>query len=182
MVSVLDSAGVPSVLEASQRQTGRRAATRSSIGDSLGDEESRVGGRQFAVPDPPRLPQVLTGMRVLVVDDDEDTRQLFATALGVGGADVFTASSATGALRALADRAFDVIVSDIAMPGADGYWLVREIQQLGDARARTPVLAVTAFGGEHFRARVLAAGFIDRLEKPVDPAALCRAVAQAGGR
>jgi len=129
------------------------------------------------------LPRVLTGVRVLVVDDDEDTTQLFATALAACGAEVATATSASEALRVLAAQVPDVVVSDIAMPGDDGYWLVREIRRLDDARARTvPVLAVTAFGREHFRARVLAAGFVDHLEKPVDPEALCLAVARAKRR
>jgi CheY-like chemotaxis protein len=120
---------------------------------------------------------------VLVVDDDEDTVQLFATALAACGADVVTATSAAEALRAIASQAPDVVVTDIAMPGADGYWLVSEIRQLEDVRARTvPVLAVTAFGQEHFRGRVLAAGFADHLEKPVDPEVLCLAVARARGR
>jgi CheY-like chemotaxis protein len=129
------------------------------------------------------LPRVLVGVRVLVVDDDPDTTDLFAAALAACGADVVTTTSAPEALRALRDRAPDVVVTDIAMPGADGYWLLHEIRQLDDARARAlPVLAVTAFGREHLRARVLAAGFVDRLEKPVDPEALCVAVARASGR
>jgi CheY-like chemotaxis protein len=95
---------------------------------------------------------------VLVVDDDQDTTDLFAAALSACGADVVTRTSAPEALRVLASGPPDVVVTDIAMPGAGGYWLVREIRQLADDRARTlPVLAVTAFGREHFRARVLAA-------------------------
>jgi CheY-like chemotaxis protein len=126
---------------------------------------------------------VLAGLRVLVVDDDEDTADLFATALTACGAEVVTATSAAEALRLLVAGTPDVVLTDIAMPGADGYWLLREIRQLTDASARAvPVLAVTAFGREHFRTRVMAAGFTDHLEKPVDPEALCLAVARARGR
>jgi CheY-like chemotaxis protein len=126
---------------------------------------------------------VLQGVRALVVDDDEDAVDLFATALAACGADVVTATSAVAALRVVAGRALDIVVTDIAMPGADGYWLVGEIRQLPDAQARTlPVLAVTAFGREHFRSRALAAGFVDYLEKPVDPEALCRTVARVRRR
>jgi CheY-like chemotaxis protein len=126
---------------------------------------------------------VLTGLRVLVVDDDEDTVLLFATALTACGADAVTAGSASDAMRILGIHAPDVVVSDIAMPGADGYSLVRQIRQLEDPRTRNvPVLAVTAFGHEHFRQRALAAGFNDHLEKPVDPEHLCLAVARASGR
>jgi CheY-like chemotaxis protein len=141
-----------------------------------------AGSWQFSA-DRPRLPRVLTGVRVLVVDDDEDTADLFAAALTACGADVVTATTASEALRVIAARAPDVVVTDIAMPGADGYWLLREIRQLADAPARTvPVVAVTAFGREHFRARALAAGFVAHLEKPVDPETLCLAVARAAGR
>jgi CheY-like chemotaxis protein len=170
--------------EALSKRTGRYRAVRSSIGEPPGGDEAFFAGPpQARAQGRSRLPRVLVGVRVLVVDDDPDTTDLFAAALAACGADVVTATSAAEALRALAARAPDVVVTDIAMPGADGYWLLREIRQLEDARARAlPVLAVTAFGREHFRARVLAAGFVDRLEKPVDPEALCAAVARASGR
>ena len=123
------------------------------------------------------------GASVLVVDDDEDTTELFATALAACGAQVVTATSAREALRRLTARLPDVVVSDIAMPGADGYWLVNELRRLPDERAASlPVVAATAFGREHSRARALAAGFVDHLVKPVEPEALCLAVARAMGR
>ena len=125
----------------------------------------------------------MIGVRVLVVDDDEDSVELFAAALTACGAEVVTANSAPDALRLLAARVPDVVVTDIAMPGADGYWLVREIRQLRDATASTvPVVAVTAFGREHIRSRALASGFFDYLEKPVDPVVLCAAVTRASNR
>jgi CheY-like chemotaxis protein len=120
---------------------------------------------------------------VLVVDDDPDTADLFATALSACGADVVATTSAREAMRILGARALDVVVTDIAMPGADGYWLLGEIRRSADERTRAvPVLAATAFGREHFRGRTLAAGFTDHLEKPIDPEALCLAVARAVGR
>jgi diguanylate cyclase len=123
------------------------------------------------------------GARVLVVDDDEDTTELFATALAACGAQVVTATGAREALRRLTAWLPDVVVSDIAMPGADGYWLVNELRRLTDERAASlPVVAVTAFGREHSRVRALAAGFVDHLVKPVEPEALCLAVARAMGR
>jgi CheY-like chemotaxis protein len=77
----------------------------------------------------------------------------------------------------------DVVLSDIAMAGEDGYWLAREIRRLPDAAlSGVPIVAVTAYGREHSRARVLAAGFVDHLQKPVDPAILCQTVAKAAGR
>lgn len=118
-----------------------------------------------------------------MIDDDQDTTELFAAALAACGADVVTSTSAREALRVLAAAPVDVVVSEIAMPGADGYWLVHEIRRLADDRARTlPAIALTAFGREHFRERVLAAGFVNHLVKPVDPEELCAAVARAIGR
>jgi len=98
-------------------------------------------------------------------------------------AQVTTATSAREALRRLTAGLPDVVVSDIAMPGADGYWLVNELRGLADPRAGSlPVVAVTAFGREHSRVRALTAGFVDHLVKPVEPEALCLAVAWAMGR
>jgi CheY-like chemotaxis protein len=157
---------------------------RSTIGEPPGGDEEFFAAPPHTWPqERSSLPRVLVGVRVLVVDDDRDTTDLFAAALAACGADVVTATSAPEALRALAARVPDVVVTDIAMPDADGYWLLQKIRALPDAPARAvPVLAVTAFDREHFRARVLAAGFVDRLEKPVDPEALCVAVARASGR
>jgi CheY-like chemotaxis protein len=129
------------------------------------------------------LPLVLKGARILVVDDDEDTMELFAAALAACGAVVGTASRAEEALRRLAGRRVDVVVSDIAMPGGDGYWLIQEIRRLADPQvSQIPVVAVTAYDLVHSRARVLAAGFADHLQKPLDPEALCRAIARVLGR
>jgi CheY-like chemotaxis protein len=164
--------------------SGRDRPVRSSASlPPRDDDELATGWGQASSSNRPRLPHVLSGVRVLVVDDDEDTAELFAAALTACGAEVVTATSAPEALRVLAGGAPDVVVTDIAMPGADGYWLVHEIQQLPEARARAlPVVAVTAFGREHFRARALAAGFVDHLVKPVDPEMLCLAVARARSR
>jgi CheY-like chemotaxis protein len=142
-----------------------------------------VEPREWSAPHQSALPSLLRGVRVLVVDDDEETIEVFEVALTAYGADVVTATSGPAALRVLDARSVDVVVSDIAMPGTDGYWLVREIRRLAKASVnRVPVVAVTAFGREHGRNRTLAAGFADHLEKPVDPEVLCRAVAKAAGR
>ena len=77
----------------------------------------------------------------------------------------------------------DVILTDIAMPGEDGYWLLSEIRHhAAGGVSGLPVVAATAYGRDHSRARVLAAGFLDHLPKPVDPDVLCRAIAAAVGR
>jgi DNA-binding NarL/FixJ family response regulator len=76
-----------------------------------------------------------------------------------------------------------VVLSDIAIPGENGYWLLQEIRRLPDERLRAlPVVAATAYGCEHSRARTLAAGFVEQLQKPADPEQLCRTVARVAGR
>ena len=129
------------------------------------------------------LPHVLSGLRILVVDDDSDILELFTTALVACGGQVSTADNARDALALAMQLRPHVIVSDIAMVGEDGYWLIRRVRQLPAEMGPTvPVIAATAYGREHSRARVLAAGFTDHLQKPVDPEALCRLVARLAGR
>jgi CheY-like chemotaxis protein len=160
-----------------------RAPWSSAGGPPADDDDLAAGFASLDLPESTRLPRILDGVGVLVVDDDADTADLFATALSACGADVVAANSAREALRILGDRALDVVVTDIAMAGGDGYWLLGEIRGSADERTRDmPVLAATAFGRTHFRGRTLAAGFTEHLEKPVDPEALCRAVARAIGR
>jgi CheY-like chemotaxis protein len=149
-----------------------------------GSEADRVG-HAISSPQsrPSRLPSSLGGLRVVVVDDDPDTVDLFAAVLTACGAAVTTASAAADALRLVAESRPDVVLSDIAMPHGDGYWLVGEIRRLPEEALRSiPVIAATAFGREHPRERVMAAGFADHLRKPIDPEALCRAIARAAGR
>ena len=122
-------------------------------------------------------------MRVLVVDDDPDVLELFAVALTSCGADVTTVDNARDALALAAQTRPHAVVSDIAMVGEDGYWLVRELKRLpSDVLTDVPVIAATAYGHEHPRSRVLAAGFSEHLQKPIDPELLCRLVASVTGR
>jgi CheY-like chemotaxis protein len=161
-----------------------RRALRSSVDDRRNEGDTTAGGFDELAQEQRRyLPRILRGVRALVVDDDRDNLELFAAALTGCGADVATASRADEALKQLSTRRFDVVVSDIAMPGGDGYWLIRQVRLLPDPRfSDIPLVAVTAFGREHSRARVLAAGFAAHLQKPLDPEDLCRAVAKAVGR
>ena len=124
----------------------------------------------------------LDSLRVPVVDDDEDARELLRALLESRGADVLTASSVADALACL-ESCPDVIVSDIAMPEADGYSLVRAVRALerGTAR-RLPIIAVTAYAGASDRARALEAGFDLHCAKPVDLEALAYAIATGSGR
>jgi CheY-like chemotaxis protein len=184
---------MPATVDASRRaptsealpnpHAGRRALW-ASVADRPGDDDTTFGGSPALPAEEPRyLPKVLKGVRALVVDDDEDNMELFSAALTACGAVVVTASRAEEALRILSAQRVDIVVSDIAMPGGDGYWLIGQVRQLPDPRfSSIPVVAVTAFGREHPRTRVLAAGFANHLQKPVDPEELCRTVAKAVGR
>jgi CheY-like chemotaxis protein len=146
-------------------------------------ERERGESRTESHLHPSSLPRILSGLHVLIVDDDHDILELFTLALTTCGAKVSAADNAREAL-ALATRIRPhVIVSDIAMVGEDGYWLVGRLRQLPpDAAPNVPVIAATAYGREHSRARVLAAGFTEHLQKPIDPETLCRLVAKLAGR
>jgi CheY-like chemotaxis protein len=114
----------------------------------------------------------IRGRRILVVDDDRDARLVIAAMLKRFGADVSPVSSVSEAMALLATNAFDAIVSDIAMPGEDGYSLV--------ARARIPAVAVSAIAtGPEDRRRALDAGFADFLRKPLEANELVEAVVRA---
>ena len=123
----------------------------------------------------------LAGVRVLVVDDDADARDLLHLAFGHAGARVTTAASAAEALAALADAEFDALVSDIAMPGKDGYDLITEVRAR-EHGADIPAVALTAYARVEDRQRALRAGFHLHIAKPIDPAAVLHAVAQVVGR
>lgn len=128
---------------------------------------------------PGPLQRILLGLRVLVVDDDEDVLELFAVALTACGAEVTTIDNARDAIALATRTRPHAIVSDIAMIGEDGYWLVRELKRLPpEILGDVPVIAATAYGREHPRKRVLAAGFAEHLQKPIDPEQLCQAVAR----
>jgi CheY-like chemotaxis protein len=115
----------------------------------------------------------LGGMQVLVVEDDIECRELFRLALEACGAVVTTAESAREGLQALQAQGPTVLLSDISMPGDDGYWLIREARR---GNFRNPAIAVTARVGSAHRAQALAAGFDEHVPKPVDPWELCALV------
>ncbi len=119
----------------------------------------------------------LVGIHVLVVDDDQDSRHLLKMVLEYCGALVTTVSSARDALRILARVTPDVLLTDIAMPEEDGYWLIERLRQQAGGESRVPAIAITAHGEEHGPHRTLAAGFQAHLKKPIDPWELCHAVA-----
>jgi signal transduction histidine kinase/CheY-like chemotaxis protein len=122
----------------------------------------------------------LTGIHVLVVDDDADARELFAMVLRGAGAMVQAADSAAAALRALDERTPHVLVSDIEMPGTDGYDLVRQVRaRTGEDGVRVAAVAVTAHARSSDERRALEAGYNAHIAKPVDPDRLVAVVASA---
>ncbi|HMB36853.1 MAG TPA: ATP-binding protein [Methylomirabilota bacterium] len=126
----------------------------------------------------PEPPPTLRDMRVLLVDDDPLIIQVVGEALAHAGADVRGCESVGAALDALAGWQPDVIVSDIEMPGDDGYALVRAVRALPPEQGgRTPALALTALNRTADRIRSLMAGFNMHVPKPVDPAELTAIVA-----
>ncbi|MCA1632752.1 MAG: response regulator [Acidobacteria bacterium] len=129
-------------------------------------------------------PPELDGLRVLVVDDEADTCELLQFILEGCGARVKTASSAAAALEAVAEEAFDVLISDIGMPDEDGYSLIAKVRALGKERGgKIPAAAaLTAYAGEEARIRVLQSGFQIHVPKPISPSELVAVVANLAGR
>jgi CheY-like chemotaxis protein len=112
---------------------------------------------------------VLEGLRIVIVDDDGDARDLLSTVLTQRSAQVFAAECAADAFELVARERPDVLISDIAMPEEDGYMLIARVRQLAaEEGGRTPAFAVTAYAGSADRARALEAGFDDHFSKPVD--------------
>lgn len=125
----------------------------------------------------------LDGLRVLVVDDEYDSRELVAAVLIMQGAEVVSVGSAVKALEEMERRRFDVLVSDIGMPEMDGYWLIDKVRRLpAEGGGKIPAVALTAYAGVEDRRRVMQAGYQLHLPKPVEPARLTSVVASLGGR
>ena len=126
----------------------------------------------------PEAGATLSGVRILVVDDEEDAREAMVVLLSQAGANVRSVGSATEALDALRDSPPDLLLSDIAMPGEDGYSLIRRVRALADDRGgQVPAAALTAYATLEDRRKALQAGYNDHIPKPVDPTRLIATVA-----
>jgi signal transduction histidine kinase/CHASE1-domain containing sensor protein/ActR/RegA family two-component response regulator len=131
----------------------------------------------------PVASQLLSGVNVLLVDDDSDTLKLMTTALTRRQATVTAVSSAGEAIQAIRRRRPDVLVSDIAMPDEDGYGLIEKIRSLeADEDESIPAVAITAYAKEEDRLRALSSGFQIYLAKPVELTELISVVARAARR
>jgi len=125
----------------------------------------------------------LDGLKILVVDDDPDALELTTAILESSGAGVRRCFAAPEALDALREWRPDVLVSDIEMPGEDGYSLIRKVRALDPAQGgRTPAIALTAYGRTQDRILSLAAGYSMHVPKPVDPGELTTIVASVAAR
>ena len=121
----------------------------------------------------------LEGVRVLIVDDDADTRNILHWMVTQAGAATEVVASGADALTALREANHDLLLSDIAMPGLDGHQLIRHVRAMPDGRVQQiPAIALTAFASKDDAARARAAGFDTHLAKPVDPAELVQAIAR----
>jgi signal transduction histidine kinase/CheY-like chemotaxis protein len=141
-----------------------------------------------AMPGPPRdsaqpaASDALEGVRCLVVDDDEDTRTMLALLLRAAGAKVEIAGSVASALQIAGGTPVDIVLSDVGMPGEDGYALIRQLR--GHANAplrRVPAVAVTGLSRPQDRVQLLRAGFQALLVKPVEPTELVALTASLTG-
>ena len=125
----------------------------------------------------------LDGLLILVVDDEEDTRQLLVQSLTFQGATVVSADSAKRALEEIEEKSPDIMVSDIGMPDEDGYSLIRKVRALPDEQHHSiPAIALTAFTRAQDRMRALSSGFQSHVSKPVEPDELTTVIASLTGR
>ncbi len=132
---------------------------------------------------PAGFSEVLDGLRILVVDDELDSRELITAILTRCGSEVRCSESAAEAIQACRDWKPDLLVSDIGMPQEDGYSLIQKLRKMRSKWARQiPAVALTAYATVEDRARALEAGFQVHLAKPIEPEALVRSIAGAVGR
>ena len=140
-------------------------------------DRSAKAARTADTPPAGEVPS-LAGIRVLVIDDDEESREVVAAHLHGCQADVSTVSSAADGFALLQRERFDVLLADIGMPGEDGYSLIQRVRaQCPAASASIPAAALTALARDEDRERALRAGFQLHLAKPIDASAVVTAVA-----
>ena len=149
-------------------------------------EESRLGGVERRKKSLDSLLSTrdsrLAGVRVLVVDDDADSRDFLVFALKDSGAIATAVNSASSALDVLVSFKPDVLISDIGMPEEDGYTLIRQVRTLPVAKGgQIPAIAVTAYAGDRDRHEAIAAGFQRHFSKPVMPDGLVNVIVELVG-
>jgi CheY-like chemotaxis protein len=132
--------------------------------------------------DAPEPPPDLTGLRVLMLDDEPDAREVVGEILTSAGALVFPFASVEEALAGIEEAAPDLLVSDIAMPGGDGFQFLREVRRRGIGKAGpVPAIALTAYVRREDRTRALAEGFDRHVSKPIEPESFLRVLGELAG-
>ena len=127
--------------------------------------------------------KILHGLRILVVDDEPDSRELVATILKRCGGEVRCSKSAAEAIRAFKEWHPDLLISDIAMPNEDGFILLKKLRSLKSKRAKQiPAVALSAYASDEDRSLALEKGFQLHLPKPIEPDHLVTSIAAALGR
>jgi CheY-like chemotaxis protein len=140
-----------------------------------------AGARELLPPDAPQ--DRLDGLRILAVDDEADTRELLKQGLEYCGAKVKVVGSAAEAIDALMSSVPDILISDIGMPGTDGYELIKQVRSLPpDRGARVAAIALTAYTRTEDRLQALRAGYDMHVPKPVELAELCAVAASVARR
>jgi two-component system, chemotaxis family, CheB/CheR fusion protein len=137
---------------------------------------AHANARRAPPPAPAAGPSAVSDLRMLVVDDQPDALESFAMLLAMEGAKLTLAGSGEEALRAAREQSFDFLISDLAMPGMDGYTLLSRLREAGWA---PPAIAVSGMGRNSDRERALRAGFDELVSKPVDMENLLSAIARA---
>ena len=164
-------------IEAASKGEGEGSTFTVTFPISLRDDEAAAAGRS-SDDDTAPAEATLAGVRILVVDDEEDAREAMVVLLSQAGAAVQSAGSAGEAMDLLREQPPDLLLSDIAMPGEDGYELIRQVRALAEDRGgRIPAAALTAYATLEDRRKALLAGYNEHIPKPVDPTRLIATVA-----
>jgi CheY-like chemotaxis protein len=146
-----------------------------------GPDKAGKGGTPTSLAEIPA--GVLEGLHILVVDDQEDSREIVVDILQRYGAKMNSVASASAAIDMLLQQPPDMLIADIGMPGEDGYWLMEKIRALPPSSGGAiPAVALTAFARTEDRERALAVGFQEHIAKPVAPHELITHIARVAGR
>jgi CheY-like chemotaxis protein len=148
-------------------------------------QSRRRGSLAPSLSEPPSMASVaklLSALKILIVEDDEDARELLVTVLVRQGANVQSAATSESALEMIANATPDVLLSDIGLPDHDGYELVRLVRARGYSVKELPAIALTAYARAEDRKLALDAGFQAYVAKPVDLVTLVKVVARVVGR
>ena len=133
-------------------------------------------------PVPPGFSRILEGLRIVVVDDEADARELLRAILTRCGGEVNCCESAAEAMKAIREWKPDLLVSDIGMPNEDGYSLIKKVRKLRSKRSKLPAVALTAYATKEDKSRALETGFQMHVAKPIEPETLVMSIASTVGR